>query len=73
MTIVIVIMLLMLINLILIIQYILERRRADFLAEGIDFMRTRYSNVGGRECFLCTYKNGNLIKPCRLHDSQERP
>lgn len=37
------------------------------LSEIIDFMRNRYSPIGGRACALCVYEEGHFIRSCALH------
>ena len=37
------------------------------LSEIIDFMRNRYSPLGGRSCALCVYEDGRFIRACALH------
>lgn len=45
------------------------REQRDALREAIDFMRSRYSAVGGRACVICVYENERFVQACRLHEA----
>ncbi len=41
------------------------------LRESFDFMRNRYSVLGGRGCDLCVCEDGVFIRPCKLHEAED--
>lgn len=48
-------------------EWRVQKDRADKYGEIIDYMRNRYSPVGGRGCELCVFENGKFVRPCKLH------